>query len=112
MLIKLMKGLGCIDIHGLTIICHKFVSPSIKSSLQISYMMPMQLFVKSHNTNENCFTKPIYFSMEWSSLYFICYVTLCALADSKGYLLDEDGFDYVKLSFLRDIKVQQKSLRC
>ncbi|CAL9173240.1 unnamed protein product [Musa hybrid cultivar] len=32
-------------------------------------------------------------------------------ADSKGYLLDEDGFDYVKLSFLRDIKVQQKSLR-
>ncbi|CAL9112911.1 unnamed protein product [Musa textilis] len=32
-------------------------------------------------------------------------------ADSKGYSLDEDGFDYVKLSFLRDIKVQQKSLR-
>ncbi|CAD5182163.1 unnamed protein product [Musa acuminata subsp. malaccensis] len=32
-------------------------------------------------------------------------------ADSKGYLLDEDGFDFVKLSFLRDIKVQQKSLR-
>ncbi|KAJ4797168.1 NADP-specific glutamate dehydrogenase [Rhynchospora pubera] len=33
------------------------------------------------------------------------------LSDSKGYLLDEEGFDYVKFSLLRDIKVQQRSLR-
>ncbi|XP_072966810.1 uncharacterized protein [Typha angustifolia] len=33
------------------------------------------------------------------------------ISDSKGYLFDEDGFDYVKLSLLRDIKMQQKSLR-
>ncbi|KAJ6812822.1 NADP-specific glutamate dehydrogenase [Iris pallida] len=33
------------------------------------------------------------------------------ISDSKGYLLDEDGFDYVKFSLLRDIKVQQRSLR-
>ncbi|XXG48249.1 hypothetical protein AAC387_Pa02g2753 [Persea americana] len=33
------------------------------------------------------------------------------ISDSKGYLLDEDGFDYVKLTLLRDIKVQQRSLR-
>uniref|UniRef100_A0A6N2M7J5 Glutamate/phenylalanine/leucine/valine/L-tryptophan dehydrogenase C-terminal domain-containing protein n=1 Tax=Salix viminalis TaxID=40686 RepID=A0A6N2M7J5_SALVM len=31
--------------------------------------------------------------------------------DSKGYLVDEDGFDYMKISFLRDIKAQQRSLR-
>lgn len=49
----------------------------------------------------------------WSSSYLMClfYETLC-LTDSKGYLLDEDGFDYVKISLLRDIKVQQRSLRC
>ncbi|KAK6911959.1 Glutamate/phenylalanine/leucine/valine dehydrogenase, dimerization domain, partial [Dillenia turbinata] len=28
-----------------------------------------------------------------------------------GYLVDEDGFDYMKISFLRDIKAQQRSLR-
>lgn len=33
------------------------------------------------------------------------------ISDSKGYLLDEDGFDYVKFSLLRDIKTQQRSLR-
>ncbi|KAL9405500.1 hypothetical protein Peur_002472 [Populus x canadensis] len=33
------------------------------------------------------------------------------VSDSKGYLVDEDGFDYVKISFLRDIKAQQRSLR-
>uniref|UniRef100_A0A2P2MTT8 Uncharacterized protein n=1 Tax=Rhizophora mucronata TaxID=61149 RepID=A0A2P2MTT8_RHIMU len=33
------------------------------------------------------------------------------IADSKGYLVDEDGFDYMKISFLRDIKAQQRSLR-
>ncbi|XP_077216988.1 uncharacterized protein LOC143851436 isoform X1 [Tasmannia lanceolata] len=33
------------------------------------------------------------------------------ISDSKGYLLDEDGFDYPKLTLLRDIKVQQRSLR-
>ncbi|XP_074589099.1 uncharacterized protein LOC141845000 isoform X3 [Curcuma longa] len=32
-------------------------------------------------------------------------------ADSKGYLLDEDGFDYMKITLIRDIKLQQKSLR-
>ncbi|KAG1346403.1 NADP-specific glutamate dehydrogenase [Cocos nucifera] len=32
-------------------------------------------------------------------------------SDSKGYLLDEEGFDYVKFSLLRDIKAQQRSLR-
>ncbi|XP_010912018.1 uncharacterized protein [Elaeis guineensis] len=33
------------------------------------------------------------------------------ISDSKGYLLDEEGFDYVKFSLLRDIKAQQRSLR-
>ncbi|KAG9455572.1 hypothetical protein H6P81_000080 [Aristolochia fimbriata] len=33
------------------------------------------------------------------------------ISDSKGYLLDEDGFDYAKLTLLRDIKVQQRSLK-
>ncbi|XP_074577545.1 uncharacterized protein LOC141833955 [Curcuma longa] len=33
------------------------------------------------------------------------------VSDSKGYLLDEDGFDYMKISLIRDIKLQQKSLR-
>lgn len=33
------------------------------------------------------------------------------ISDSKGYLLDEEGFDYVKFSVLRDIKAQQRSLR-
>ncbi|GAB4850410.1 hypothetical protein Ancab_029714 [Ancistrocladus abbreviatus] len=33
------------------------------------------------------------------------------LSDSKGYLVDEDGFDYMKIQFLRDIKVQHRSLR-
>lgn len=32
-------------------------------------------------------------------------------ADSKGYLVDEDGFDFMKISFLREIKIQQRSLR-
>eukprot|EP01018_Ginkgo_biloba_P001357 Gb_05715 [translate_table: standard] len=36
---------------------------------------------------------------------------LVPLIYSRGYLLDEDGFDYVKLSVLREIKVQQRSLR-
>ncbi|KAF8393733.1 hypothetical protein HHK36_019931 [Tetracentron sinense] len=39
------------------------------------------------------------------------HILLLIFADSKGYLVDEDGFDYVKISFLRDIKAQQKSLR-
>ncbi|KAF4362084.1 hypothetical protein F8388_023936 [Cannabis sativa] len=34
-----------------------------------------------------------------------------SVSDSKGYLVDEDGFDYMKISFLRDIKAQQRSLR-
>lgn len=34
------------------------------------------------------------------------------LADSKGYLIDDDGFDYMKISFLRELKAQQRSLRC
>ncbi|KAF7848524.1 hypothetical protein BT93_L1877 [Corymbia citriodora subsp. variegata] len=33
------------------------------------------------------------------------------VSDSKGYLVDEDGFDYMKISILRDIKAQQRSLR-
>ncbi|KAK9102222.1 hypothetical protein Sjap_019476 [Stephania japonica] len=33
------------------------------------------------------------------------------ISDSRGYLVDEEGFDYVKLSLLRDIKTQQRSLR-
>ncbi|KAL3528650.1 hypothetical protein ACH5RR_007972 [Cinchona calisaya] len=33
------------------------------------------------------------------------------VSDSKGYLVDEDGFDFMKISFLRDIKAQQRSLR-
>ncbi|THG08583.1 hypothetical protein TEA_024467 [Camellia sinensis var. sinensis] len=31
--------------------------------------------------------------------------------NSKGYLVDEDGFDYLKIAFLRDIKAQQRTLR-
>ncbi|XP_024035877.1 uncharacterized protein LOC102621047 isoform X2 [Citrus sinensis] len=34
-----------------------------------------------------------------------------SVSDAKGYLVDEDGFDYMKISFLRDIKSQQRSLR-
>ncbi|KAK9066196.1 hypothetical protein SSX86_013517 [Deinandra increscens subsp. villosa] len=33
------------------------------------------------------------------------------VSDSKGYLVDEDGFDFMKLSFLRDIKAQHRTLR-
>lgn len=33
------------------------------------------------------------------------------VSDSKGYLVDEDGFDFLKISFLREIKTQQRSLR-
>ncbi|CAI9773584.1 unnamed protein product [Fraxinus pennsylvanica] len=33
------------------------------------------------------------------------------VSDSKGYLVDEDGFDFIKISFLRDIKAQLRSLR-
>ncbi|KAL8458459.1 hypothetical protein ACS0TY_036101 [Phlomoides rotata] len=33
------------------------------------------------------------------------------VSDSKGYLVDEDGFDFMKISFLRDIKAQNRSLR-
>ncbi|KAF9614062.1 hypothetical protein IFM89_014862 [Coptis chinensis] len=33
------------------------------------------------------------------------------ISDSKGYLVDEEGFDYVKLSLIRDIKAQQRNLR-
>ncbi|CAL5327854.1 unnamed protein product [Camellia sinensis] len=33
------------------------------------------------------------------------------VSDSKGYLVDEDGFDYLKIAFLRDIKAQQRTLR-
>ena len=31
--------------------------------------------------------------------------------DSKGYLVDEEGFDYDKIALLREIKTQQRSLR-
>ncbi|XP_047338763.1 NADP-specific glutamate dehydrogenase isoform X2 [Impatiens glandulifera] len=33
------------------------------------------------------------------------------VSDSKGYLVDEDGFDFTKVTLLRDIKAQQRSLR-
>ncbi|XP_020580822.1 NADP-specific glutamate dehydrogenase isoform X1 [Phalaenopsis equestris] len=33
------------------------------------------------------------------------------ISDSKGYLVDDDGIDFVKFSLLRDIKAQQRSLR-
>ncbi|XP_028953758.1 uncharacterized protein LOC126612662 isoform X5 [Malus sylvestris] len=33
------------------------------------------------------------------------------VSDSKGYLVDDEGFDYMKISFLREIKAQQRSLR-
>ncbi|KAL6884619.1 hypothetical protein ACP4OV_010555 [Aristida adscensionis] len=33
------------------------------------------------------------------------------VSDSRGYLLDEDGFDYMKYSLLRDIKAQHRSLK-
>ncbi|KAJ1411141.1 hypothetical protein SESBI_21384 [Sesbania bispinosa] len=34
-----------------------------------------------------------------------------SVSDTRGYLVDEDGFDYMKVSLLRDIKAQQRSLR-
>ncbi|KAL5173837.1 Glutamate dehydrogenase [Glycine soja] len=34
-----------------------------------------------------------------------------SVSDSIGYLVNEDGFDYMKISFLRGIKAQQRSLR-
>lgn len=33
------------------------------------------------------------------------------VSDSKGYLVDEEGFDYMKITVLREIKAQQRSLR-
>ncbi|GMH14236.1 hypothetical protein Nepgr_016077 [Nepenthes gracilis] len=33
------------------------------------------------------------------------------VSDSNGYLVDEDGFDYMKIQFLREIKAQQRGLR-
>ncbi|KAI0513549.1 hypothetical protein KFK09_009574 [Dendrobium nobile] len=33
------------------------------------------------------------------------------ISDSKGYIVDDDGIDFVKFSHLRDIKAQQRSLR-
>ncbi|PRQ51262.1 putative glutamate dehydrogenase (NADP(+)) [Rosa chinensis] len=32
------------------------------------------------------------------------------VSDSKGYLVDEEGFDYDKIALLREIKTQQRSL--
>lgn len=40
-----------------------------------------------------------------------CEAIPLTVSDSKGYLLDGDGFDYVKYSVLRNIKAQQKSLK-
>lgn len=50
---------------------------------------------------------------------FLCFIlahciliSICLLfTDSKGYLVDEEGFDFVKISFLREIKAQNRSLR-
>ncbi|KAF6159278.1 hypothetical protein GIB67_032049 [Kingdonia uniflora] len=33
------------------------------------------------------------------------------ILDFRGYLVDEEGFDFMKVSLLRDIKVQQQNLR-
>ncbi|KAL9225594.1 hypothetical protein vseg_001499 [Gypsophila vaccaria] len=33
------------------------------------------------------------------------------VSDSKGYLVDEDGFDFMKIQFIKEIKAQQRSLR-
>ncbi|KAK9665945.1 hypothetical protein RND81_14G148000 [Saponaria officinalis] len=33
------------------------------------------------------------------------------VSDSKGYLVDEEGFDYMKIQFIKEIKAQQRSLR-
>jgi glutamate dehydrogenase (NADP+) len=33
------------------------------------------------------------------------------ISDSRGYLLDDEGFDYGKLALLRNIKIHNKSLR-
>ncbi|XP_020528815.1 NADP-specific glutamate dehydrogenase isoform X2 [Amborella trichopoda] len=33
------------------------------------------------------------------------------ISDSRGYLCDDNGFDFHKLTILRDLKVQQRSLR-
>jgi hypothetical protein len=38
-------------------------------------------------------------------------LSLWQLADSRGYLLDDEGFDYGKLALLRNIKIHNKSLR-
>uniref|UniRef100_A0A0D9V206 glutamate dehydrogenase (NADP(+)) n=1 Tax=Leersia perrieri TaxID=77586 RepID=A0A0D9V206_9ORYZ len=40
-----------------------------------------------------------------------CEAIPVTVSDSKGYLLDVEGFDYIKYSVLRNIKAQQKSLK-
>jgi len=40
-----------------------------------------------------------------------CEAIPVTVSDSKGYLLDGDGFDYVKYSLIRNIKAQRKSLK-
>lgn len=55
-------------------------------------------------------------TMYWIAklLFYMCVSIMIFLylpTDSKGYLVDEDGFDFMKLSFLRDIKAQHRTLR-
>lgn len=38
-------------------------------------------------------------------------INICYLSDSRGCLIDEEGFDYAKFSVIRDIRVQHRSLR-
>ncbi|EEC70883.1 hypothetical protein OsI_02416 [Oryza sativa Indica Group] len=40
-----------------------------------------------------------------------CEAIPVTVSDSKGYLLDTEGFDYMKYSVLRNIKAQQRSLK-
>lgn len=42
---------------------------------------------------------------------FVWGATPLTISDSKGYLLDEEGFVQEKITLLRDIKIQQRSLR-
>lgn len=64
------------------------------------------LLLLSYDRYEITENSSILLSISFDSLSFHIF-----LADSKGYLVDEDGFDFMKISFLRDIKAQHRSLR-
>ncbi|KAI0513552.1 hypothetical protein KFK09_009577 [Dendrobium nobile] len=46
-----------------------------------------------------------------NAVLLACGAIPITISDSKGYIVDDDGIDFVKFSHLRDIKAQQRSLR-